>query len=233
MRVLVTRPQRQAERSAARLRAFGHQPVIAPVLAVTPTGEPPPAGPFGGLIVTSENAAPLLSGLGDAERAGPIFAVGARTAARLRSEGCRDVRSADGDALALAALIRTTLAAGSRLLHVAGRDGKPEPRAALLAAGFTVETWIAYEAAARPSPELLQALAGNDLDAALHYSRRSAAVMLDFARDAGLVPRLLTLCHVCLSQDVAEPLREAGARRLAIAREPTEEALIAALSIFE
>jgi uroporphyrinogen-III synthase len=60
----------------------------------------------------------------------------------------------------------------------------------------------------------------------LHFSRRTAGIYLDCARGAGLLVRALTPSHYCLSEQVAEPLRAAGAARIAIAARPEEMALI-------
>ena len=65
MRILITRPQAEAERTAARLIALGHEPVIAPVLRIERTEDTPPSGSFDALIVTSVNAVPALADLED------------------------------------------------------------------------------------------------------------------------------------------------------------------------
>ena len=228
MRILVTRPLPDAERTAARLRALGHEPVVAPVLAIEPSGDPAPAGPFDALLVTSVNAVPALAGSG---LAGPVFAVGPRTGAALREAGLPAVRVA-ADALGLAGLVRTELAAGARLLHVAGRDRKPEPARSLAEAGFALTTWVAYAAVAAPAlPEAAaRALAAGDLDAALHYSRRSAEILLHRAGAAGLETALAALAHVCISDDAAVPLRAAGARTVVAAAQPDEDGLLTALA---
>src|SRR5215213_7771020 len=146
MRILVARPQADAERTAARLVALGHRPVIAPVLTIARTRDAPPAGPFDALVVTSVNAAPALREVAGAS-ALPVFTVGARTAA-LSDQGAARVHTADGDASALAALVKRSMPPGARLLHIAGRDRKAEPGVSLKEAGYAVEVWPAYEAQA-------------------------------------------------------------------------------------
>lgn len=230
MRVLLTRPRAQAERSAARLAALGHEPLVAPLLAIRLTGAPLSEGPFDALIVTSANAAPALSGL---DWTLPVFAVGERTAGAIRDAGFADVREAEGDAASLAALALRTLPANARLLHLAGRDRKAEPEASLAARGYSVETVVAYEAvAATALPEALaRALRDGALDAALHYSRRSAETALALTRAADLADAFLSLRHFCLSQDAATPLREQPAARLIVAEEPKEASLFDALAL--
>ena len=232
MRVLVTRPQVDGERTAAELAAGGHEAVLAPVLRIEATGEPPPPGRFDALVLTSGNAAPRLAALDPHIRSLPIFAVGARTAAAATEAGCRDVRAAGGDAASLGRLVAQTAPRGTILL-VAGRDRKPEPEASLSAAGFVVATWIAYEAIAadRFAESGLRALRDRRLDAALHYSRRSAEIALRLLDRVRLAAPFLGLAHVCLSADAASPLRAAGARTVTVAAGPEEASLLAALDL--
>jgi uroporphyrinogen-III synthase len=232
MRILVTRPREQGEATAARLAALGHEALVAPLLTIVQTGETPPGGPLGALLVTSANAVPALAGF---DRTLPVFAVGARTAALVRAAGFTEVRSAEGEGASLAALVANAVSPGARLLHVAGRDHKPEPQASLARAGFALETFVAYEAvAAAVLPDSLdRMLREGSLDAALHFSRRTAETALALARAAGLNARFLSLRHLCLSADVAAPLREQGAARLIVAGEPDEASLLAALALCE
>ena len=229
--MLVTRPEADARRTAERLAARGHEALLGPVLRVEPTGEPPPAGPFDAVAVTSANAARALAAglerIGDA----PCFAVGERSARACREAGVPDVRAAGGDAAAVAALILSTLPGARRVLHAAGRDRKPEPAATLRDAGLAVTVWSAYKAEpVEDLPETVRlALTDGSVGAVLHYSRRSAAVLADLARTAGLARALQDAAHLCLSDDAAEPLRALGAVRLTVAPVPDEDHLLDAL----
>jgi uroporphyrinogen-III synthase len=228
MRVLLTRPQTDAGRVAARLAARGHAAVIAPVTAIVPTGAPAPRGPFDGLILTSAHAGPSLAALHGL--ACPVFAVGARTAAAAAAAGLTETHAAAGDAAALARLVMERVPSGGRLLHAAARQRKPEPDASLRAAGYDLVVWECYEAQAVPQlPEpAVAALGAGDIDAVLHFSRRSAALLVDLARAAELLPVLKAIPHLCLSADVAAPLRAIGAEAH-LAAAPREEALFAVL----
>ena len=224
MRVLVTRPMPGAERTAQRLEGMGHVALRAPLLTVRPTGEPRPPGAVDALLVTSAQAVPLLDGLPCGL---PVYAVGERTAAHLREAGFSEVRTGEGDAAALARLIGQAHPPGRALLHVAGRDRKPEPAASLEAFGFRVSVWTAYEAVAVPSlPETVrQALLGHKLDIILHFSRRTAATLLHLAEAEGLAPALATIRHLCLSEDVAAALADTGLQPR-VAPRPDEESLL-------
>jgi uroporphyrinogen-III synthase len=225
MEILVTRAQADAERTAARLQVLGHRAVVAPVIRIVATGEPCPAGDWDALIVTSLHASEALATWRG--RDVPVFAVGPRTADELRDLGFARIRIADGDAISLAALIRRELPHPASLLHVTARHHKDEPALSLRAAGYGVTLWEAYEAAAAEGlPETARtALAEGRIGAALHYSRRSAELFLSLAEGAGLAGAIDAFPHLCLSDDVAEPLRAMGLT-VRIAASPDEPALL-------
>ena len=64
MRILLTRPKADAERTAARLAALGHQTVISPVIEIVATGSALPGVFFDAMIATSRHA--FASGHADA-----------------------------------------------------------------------------------------------------------------------------------------------------------------------
>jgi len=239
MRIWVARPEPGGTRTARRLRELGHEALLAPVLTIARTDEAPPPGPFAGVVLTSANGAAALAALPRTPGM-PVFAVGARTAARASAEGFVDVVAADGDATALAGLVRGALPPGSRLLHVAGEDRKAEPASTLAAAGYRIAVWTAYAARSLPAlpAEIADALTGGGslagdaepLRAALHYSRRSAATALALATAAGREGAFRALAHYCLSADVAVPLVEAGVAAHFVPTRPNEEALLAGLA---
>lgn len=234
MRIWVSRPEPGAGRTARHLAGLGHLALVAPVLRIAPTGATPPAGPFDGLILTSANAVAPLAATGLAGP--PVFAVGRRTAERAQAAGLGRVFCADGDAAGLARLVADQLTPGSLLLHVAGEDRKAEPEASLQMAGYRILSWTAYAARALealPEPAA-RALAGESgappLDAALHYSRRSAETAERLCREAGLSGAFRALAHYCLSADVAAGLVELGIPAHFVAARPSEEALLAGLA---
>jgi uroporphyrinogen-III synthase len=233
MRIWVSRPEPGAARTAARLTALGHAPLVAPVLICRPTGTPPPDGTFAGVVLTSAAAAAALE-VRAARLAGtPVFAVGARTAEAAARAGLGPVTAGSGDAAALARLVAGALPPGARLLHLAGADRKREPAATLVRAGYDLIVHIAYAAepvAALPEP-VRAALGGPEptLEAALHYSRRSAATALALAHEAGRAEPFGALRHYCLSEDVAVPLAAAGIPIHFVPDRPGEDALLAGL----
>ena len=228
MRVLVTRAREDAERTSAELRLLGHEPLVAPVIRIAATGQAPPQGNWDALIVTSLHAADALATM--AGRDGLVYAVGPRTARAVGELGFRNIRVAEGDAVSLSALIRRELDPGRALLHVTATHHKEEPARSLREAGYSVVLWEAYVAeAVETLPEGVEAaLRHRRIDAALHYSRRSANLLLTLVEEADLAQDLAAFPHFCLSDDVAEPLRMQGLR-VSAAAFPEEPALIALL----
>lgn len=232
MRVLVTRPEADARRTAEALAARGHEAFVAPLMAVEPTQARAPDELGDGIVLTSANGVPALARIRDRIAGRPIFAVGPRTAAAAEEAGLAGVRTADGDADALSRLIQGTLRPGSALLHVAGRERKAEPETSLRHAGYRILVWEAYQAVAatRLPDGLRAALANGRIEAALHFSRRSAAILIDLARAARLLDPLRGLLHGCLSDDVAAALSGLGAPRRIVARRPDEASLLDTLA---
>jgi uroporphyrinogen-III synthase len=227
MRLLVTRPEPDAARTAGLLRARGHAVLAVPLLRLE-TLDAEFGGPFAAVLITSANAAraivehPRLAALVGL----PVLTVGSRTAEAAREAGFVDVTSADG---ALADLVRlATRFAGRRLLYLAGEDRAGDLSGELAAHGIAVATAVIYRAVAAAvlPPQAAEPLAAGQVDAALHYSGRSAAILLRLAEGAGALNAVLSLAHYCLSDEVARPLRQAGAGRVFIATVPTEAALL-------
>lgn len=231
MRVLVFRPQPDAERSAEALRGRGQRPVVAPLFTVVPSAQPMPAGPFDALVLTSANAVPALAEAPPAWRSLPAFCVGSRTASAAREAGFT-AHSAKGNRADLLALIREALPPARKLLLVAGHDRHEDLPERLRAAGHEVAIWTAYEAKAveaLPEPAA-EALRSGQTDAALHYSPRSAQVFLGLADQAGLAEQARALPQLALSAEIAAPLIAAGADTVLVAEHPEEAALFAALA---
>jgi len=231
VRLLVTRPQPEAERTAAALRARGHEAIVAPLLHIEVAADADLGdGPWAAILVTSANAAGAIAAHARCEslRALPVFVVGERSAAAMRAVGFAEVASADGDAGELAALVAARLTPGAPLLYLAGADRSGDLVGALSARGFAVHAVVVYRAvAAAALPRSAAEALGGGLDGVLHFSRRSAEAYLDTARNAGLLARALDgPVHFCMSARVADPLAQAGAGDIRTAPRPTEDTLI-------
>ena len=143
MRLVVTRPAADAERTAVALRLRGHAVTVAPVLHVESLpGAPISDGPWAAILVTSANAAPAVAAHARfAElRALPVLAVGERSAQAMREAGFADVSSSDGTAGDLVRLAAARPGLGLPLLYLAGEDRSRDIAADLGAQNIPVRT---------------------------------------------------------------------------------------------
>ena len=229
MRIAVTRPQADGERTAAALRARGHQGLVAPLMRVEPVAANLGRG-WAAIVVTSANAPGAIAS--HPARASliklPVFAVGRRSAEAARQAGFADVTSAGGDVRDLVQLLGERHAdAKGPLLYLAGEDRAADLTAELAAHGIAAEMRVVYRAITTPYPaDLVAALRAGEVDAVLHFSKRSADNYLTGAKTAGLVEQALAPRHLCLSTQIAAPLENAGARRIDVAARPDEAAMI-------
>ncbi len=191
MRLLVTRPESDAERTAATLRACGHTVAVAPLLRIEPIADAEiGTGPWAAILVTSANAARAIA----AHRRFPelraltVLAVGDRSAQAMRVAGFADVSSAEGAASDLTRLAAERLKRGEPLLYLAGADRSGDVAADLAAQNFPVRTVVIYRAV---QANVIPATAGEALaggtDGVLHFSRRSAEAYVNITRQAGLL----------------------------------------------
>ena len=237
MRLLVTRPDPDNARTAAALRARGHEVTLAPVLRVEPEADADlSGGPWGALLITSANAAravvahPRKDGLIGI----PVFAVGRRSAEAAREAGFTEVVSADGNAEDLARLVAARVpsaAPNHPLLWLAGEDRADDLVGALAAHAITVLTAVVYRAVAETAlpDDVRDALGAGRVDGVLHYSRRSADAFEAIAMAAGIDLKSLPTKHYCLSAQVAEPLTQIGVTTVVVAAAPDEASLFALL----
>ncbi|WP_159732775.1 uroporphyrinogen-III synthase [Methylosinus sp. Ce-a6] len=229
-RVLVTRAREDALRTAEELRRRGFAPLIAPVLEIVATGAPIPAENFDAILATSARAI-RYAGEGLAALRGPFFVVGAKTAQALAARGAR-VEASAPDVAALTELLLSRFAAPSHFLYLAGRDRKDELESFLRSRGHAATIVETYEARAADAlgEEAAAALAAEEVDAALHYSARSASIFFALADAAGAPETLRArVAHHALSEDVARVLRAAGCAHVRVAAAPDQASLLAAL----
>lgn len=222
MKILVTRPEPGARATAARLVTMGHEPVLAPCLAITPLPARLLAHP-GALIVTSFQAIPALP---ETLRNIPVFCVGDATAGKLRAAGFSRVESANGDATGLLRLITSRRLPGTHVMAVGERHGLALARQ-LREAGISVLRRKVY--AARPLRALpeaaLRALSRNEVDTALFYSAETARAFIRLAPSG-----TANIMACALSPTVALALDGLPWSKIRVALAPTEADLMALLS---
>src|SRR6185312_3322630 len=148
MRVVVTRPQADTERTAAALRARGHDVLVAPLMRVEPIAVDL-GGEWSALAITSANAPNAVAGnpAHDTLVKLPLLAVGRRSAEAAQQAGFTDITSADGDVRELVRLIEASRRKGEGpVLYLAGEDRAGDLVAELLGRGVAVEMRVVYRA---------------------------------------------------------------------------------------
>lgn len=231
MRVLVTRPEPDAQATQERLAALDIAADIAPVMSrQTLDTHLPPAEGFAALALTSANAlrglqergaiAPLLDK--------PVFAVGDRTAHDARQLGFRTVIAANGTLDSLVTTIALARLEGP-VLYPAGKHLSGDLAHALAPRGLMVVTVPIYEMVAEtalPEP-VCRDLAANRYAAILFYSRRTAEIFSTLATPLVGAAERRKIPVICLSENVAAPLMEHHFSRVLLADHPSEDAMMA------
>jgi uroporphyrinogen-III synthase len=229
MRILVTRPLEDGAEIARLLAARGHQPLLAPLLE--PRFQEGPLlektdvlADVEAILATSANGVRAL-GRRTARRDLAIFAVGPQTAEEARRAGFTNIRSADGDAKALALATRGWASPGAILLHVCSQDAPGTLSDHLGESGFTVRRCVLYaiEPASVLPPDTKEALQNHALDAVMFFSPRTARIF------GTLAESLPTdgLTALCISQATADALAPCVFAQIRVAARPNQDAMLA------
>jgi uroporphyrinogen-III synthase len=227
--VLITRPEPGATDTAARVAAIGLTPVVAPLLDIRLIPIRVPPARVAAILLASGNAVDALATLC---RSLPVLTVGAATARRARQAGFFNVLSADGDAVALAALVRSRLlASDGPLLLASGRGQSLALAADLRASGYRVVRRVAYAAA--PVPRLpdsaRDALLGHHLRTVLLFSAETARHFVRLVRQAGLLETLADREAITIGPQAAMALKHTQWARIRVAAKPTQDDMLALL----
>lgn len=233
MRVLVTRPETDAARTAAALMERGHEAILSPVMTIRMVDDAKiDPSTYRSIVVTSRHAVVALAQQPAAERlmALPILCVGAATADAARSAGFRSIEAAGGDVEGLLTEVETR-DWPAPVLYASGAVVTCDLVAALMKHGMAAERVIVY--ATDPILDLsdaaLQALNEDTLDGVLLFSARTVALFADQVKRAGKHAALSGLTAWCLSKAVGNAAKSAGFGCVVVSKEKTEQSLIAAI----
>jgi len=232
MRVLVTRPLEDTHETASRLKALGHEAIIAPLLEVRfRNGDEVTLDGVQALLVTSANGVRALMRR-TSRRDVPVFAVGQQSAEQARAAGFKTVRQTEGGSGALAqATTKWADPANGSLLHISGADVAGDLAGTLHDAGFTVRREVLYEAVAIDLlPKTALEAFNSGIDAVLLFSARSSAAFVAGVVQAGLQPACKNLIAIAISQAAAAPLSALSFREIRIPERPNQDAMLALLS---
>ncbi|WP_378947007.1 uroporphyrinogen-III synthase [Mesorhizobium sp. ANAO-SY3R2] len=233
-RVLVTRPDPGATRTARRLEALGFEPVLLPLseTRALPVARHSVPSDAVAVAVTSANAlrhAP--SGLIERLASLPCHAVGTRTAAHASKAGFFSVREGPGDAEGLADQIAREFGSAT-LAYLCGRVRMPDFERRLEMNGTRIVAIETYDTVALTPDEAIvrQQFGGQPVDAVLVYSATSATALSELMAMQPEAERLIASARcLCLSGRIAAAL--GGSLRAEIAPAPNEDALFELLGM--
>ncbi|MEM7301711.1 MAG: uroporphyrinogen-III synthase [Pseudomonadota bacterium] len=235
MKILVTRPQPAAQRTADVLRAGGYEPIVDPLLRIEPTNQIMPVGQFGGLVFTSAEAVCSFTDHKPvADWAGAtVFCVGRTTLETAKDAGFGVVQSGDGTARQLAETIAMDPAASKlNFLYVCAETVSFDLAGDLERRGITCSTWPIYRAVVASGfhGSTLEAFEKGEVDAVLLYSARTAKAFSYCVQQAGISDLVQNVRIFALSRQVADALDPDNSSVVVISKEPTEVSLIEAIS---
>lgn len=231
LKLLVTRPQPDAARTAAHLAALDIEPVIAPMLEAMPINGPlPDPDTISAIAFTSINAVRFFSARtpGADFLAKPVYAVGEATADAARAAGFGDVSAAEGTLANLTTHIASRHKGGA-IFHPGARDLTGDLGLALKPHAIPVlsTTFYAMEQAKTFPPGVREALVEGDIAAALFFSARTADSFSRLAAGPDFIVTRTMLHCLCLSENCAAPLTQSHFLRIALAGDPSHEAMMA------
>lgn len=221
--IWITRAQPGADQTAERVRALGHEVLVAPLLEVKAmTPESIDLSGVGALAFTSANGVRAFTDL-SGSRDLRVFAVGAATARAAREAGFRNVLSSDGDVAALAEGIaaRKGELRGGVVLHPGAAEPAGDLAGALAAQGVLLRQLALYDTVAADLSEADRARLP-EVDIALLHSPKAAKALARMAKTDPM-PDLRVLA---LSKAVLQPLSRTRLAAKAFAPFPLEAALL-------
>lgn len=221
-RIWITRARPGAEATAERVRALGHEAVVAPLLAVCAL--PDVKVDLGGVVALAFTSANGVRAFADAsgERGLRVFAVGAATAQAAKAAGFGSVLSADGDVEALAEGIAARRGElRGAVLHPGAAEPAGDLAGSLEKHGVEARRLVLYETAPVAVDDAEAEALGRS-DAVLLHSPRAAQVLAKLLK-AHPAPKLRALG---LSKAVVKPLSRTRLAAKAYPPFPLEGALL-------
>ena len=236
MRIVVTRPLRSGEKTAAKLEALGHEPVLLPLFhpvhhserAISALSEP-----LSAIAVTSAEAMRALKDFRPRlapHLSKPLFAVGEATAEAARDIGFQHILTASGDAVALAGLVtehRLLLNSEAPLLYLAGTPRGAVFEDGLAVAGISFRTVDCYEMLPSDlSDDMLEtALLKTAADVVLLYSSEAARSFFRHTSAEKYQAALASTQFVCIGRNVLSLVPEIFRANAAAAEGANEAAM--------
>lgn len=218
-KVWITRTQRAADKTAEAVRRLGFDPVISPLLKVTPPRSMPDMPTERSILVfTSSNGVRMFCALTD-RRSWAVVTVGDATADTAINAGFTDVQSASGTSADVTSLIKRHYKSDTPVTHCCGNVVRGTISEDLRAAGYPASRSIFYES--MPMSDLPKL---KDVRYVLLHSPLAAETL------SAMGPDCAHVIAICMSEAVTAALGALALREILIANAPTQTALLACLT---
>ena len=232
MKILVTRPQPQADKTAQKLIAMGHDVIVEPMLSfqrLTVDGDV--AGDAKAIAATSARAieALVFNGLVSQLQHLPLYCVGEATARAAEASGFQKVFQAGGDVDSLSKLIVDSNQ-DAPVFYPAAVDRSGDLAGQLEQQGIACRMVEIYQMAAATgfSEKTREQIQSQTVDYALFYSLRTIQIFLSLSNLEKTTVFLNSMKALCVSKRVAEHAGAFG--EVFTAKTPNEDSLLELLS---
>ncbi len=236
LNLLITRPQQQAEQTAALLKTRGFTPIIEPMLKVELLETPLPQENFDAIILTSSNAIPILTTKWPAStmRKIPVLATGESTRDQARFAGFHNCDCVQGSALELSEQVpswmqKHHLSQSAKLLYPCAETRAHDLTIILAAQKIECHPWPTYRtiAATEFTKKSRLKLEIGKIDGVLVYSKRSAQTFLNLIQNLRLRNNTLTI--YALSREICSVFDEYPSFLCQFPKETSQKALFSLL----
>ena len=229
--ILLTRPLTEAQELARALLQEHYKVLIDPLLHIRPLEcaslevHLPQAW-----VATSMNGIRRLAQL-TSNREISLYTVGEISAGEAQKLGFENVYGAQGSVTSLIDLVQKNLhPSKGKILYLSGREIKGDIVKNLSSKGFDIERLVVYEALAAQSlqAETKEALITGRLKAIWFFSPRTGEIFVDLAQM--YAQAFQNIVAVCLSEEVAGPLKKFKWQHVLIASEKSGRSMLNSLS---
>ena len=231
VRVLVTRPQPGADRTAARLTSLGYEPVVLPLTQTLALSQDLPEAKPDLVIATSPQAFHHLSqALRDVLARVPVIVTGDGTAKAAREAGLAHVETAGGNVAGLIDRLGQTNLSDMKVIYLAGRVRRPDLEFFLRdkAKDFELTEVYGTISVSYSTDNIHKVAAGTPFASVLLTSVETVTALSGISGDE-FNHAIENAIFICLSERIAETARGRYPNPIAVAPEPTEDSLLECL----
>lgn len=232
-RVLVTRPEPGATRTAEQLVSLGYEPIKMPLSQTVGLNPYIPHEQVDFVIATSAQAFLWLSH-DEAKRFAdvPTFVVGSATAAAARDAGFSNVQVGGNGVSELLPFLRTRLLSQSRVLYLCGKVRRPELEEDLQAWGINLNVAEVYDTQlVSYSTYNLKILQDQTIDAVLLTSLTNAYALTKLLKTPEVYQAFEKAIFICQSQRIADGLKVGENARIVICETPDADTMMVLLRL--